>query len=252
MQITVAINTLNAEKFLAQVLESVKKCDEILICDMHSEDRTLEIAKHYGAKVIFHERTGYVEPARNFLIQNAKNPWVLLLDADETVSEELLLELENRKNSGQEQAFAIARKNYFMGRFMHGAYPDYNIRFFKRDLIYWPEEIHSNPQINGKVGKLPPLKHLAINHLANDSLDDILKKTNSYTNQEIQRRGAKKANILKLFFSPFGRFVKHYFIKKGFLDGVPGFLFATTKAHYKFYTVAKQHEKAERKHLHDK
>mgnify|MGYP003438244586 FL=1 len=89
MKISAVINTYNAEKHLEKVLDSVKEFDEILICDMHSDDATLAIAEKYKAKIIFHEKTGFVEPARNFAISQAKNEWVLLLDADETVSTEL-------------------------------------------------------------------------------------------------------------------------------------------------------------------
>ena len=91
--ISVVINTYNAALHLEKVLESVKDFDEILICDMHSSDSTLEIAKKYHCNIIFHEKISFVEPARNFAIQSAKNDWVLLLDADEVITTDLKTKL---------------------------------------------------------------------------------------------------------------------------------------------------------------
>ena len=89
MKISVVINTYNAEKHLDQVLQSVSGFDEIVICDMGSSDRTLEIAERYGSTVLMHPKLSFVEPARNFAIQSAKNDWVLLLDADEVINDKL-------------------------------------------------------------------------------------------------------------------------------------------------------------------
>ena len=85
MKISVVINTYNAEKYLERVLKAVKGFDEILICDMYSTDNTIPIAQKYNCKIIYHENIGYVEPARNYAIQSAKYPWVLIIDADEIV-----------------------------------------------------------------------------------------------------------------------------------------------------------------------
>jgi len=131
MGISAVINTYNADLHLEKVLECVKDFDEILICDMGSTDRTLEIAKKFNCAILSHEKLSFVEPARNFAIQNAKNDWVLLLDADEVISTELKHFLyEFRNNSEGNVCLAIPRKNYFLGRFMRAAYPDYVYRTF--------------------------------------------------------------------------------------------------------------------------
>ena len=88
-KISVVINTCNNEKIIRECLESVKNFDEIVICDMYSEDKTLEIAKEYNCKIVMHEKTGWVEPARNFAISHATNEWVLVVDSDEIITEEL-------------------------------------------------------------------------------------------------------------------------------------------------------------------
>ncbi len=241
MKASVVINTFNAEKHLREVLESVKEFDEIIICDMHSEDTTLEIAKNYNAKIIFHEKISFVEPARNFAISQAKNEWVLLLDADETVNNHLKNFLfENAEKKTDIACFAIPRKNYFLGKLMRSAYPDYVYRFFKKDKVFWPEFIHSIPTIKGKIFKIDSKnKSLAMEHLANDSISDIQNKNNNYSTAEIPKRKHKKVGFFKLWFSPFVWFFKYYILKQGFLDGKEGFIFAVLKAQYKFLTLAK-------------
>lgn len=249
MGISIVINTYNAEKFLDRVLSAVKNFDEILICDMYSEDNTLEIAEKHGAKIIFHPKINYVEPARNFAIQQAKNDWVLLLDADEVVTPTLKKYLVDFKNNPKDcVALAMPRKNYFLGKWMRSAYPDFVYRFFKKDSIYWPETIHSKPDIKGKVHYIPKSqKTLVLEHLANDSVADILRKNNIYSDAEVEKRKSKKVGWGKLLFSPLMWFFKYYFIKKGFLDGKEGFIFSCLKAQYKFSTLAKLIENQNKK-----
>ena len=90
MKISVVINTYNAEKHLRTVLDTVKDFDEVVICDMHSTDSTIAIAEQYGCKIVYCERAPYVEPARNYAIAQASHPWLLVIDADETVPEKLI------------------------------------------------------------------------------------------------------------------------------------------------------------------
>ena len=242
MKLSVVINTYNAEKLLARTLESVKDFDDILICDMYSTDSTVEIAKKYNARIIHHEKFDYVEPARNFAIQNALNQWVLLLDADELVSKKLILFLQETAKKNQFVGVQIPFKNYFMGRWMRSAYPDYHLRFFKKENTFWPPEIHSKIQINGEIYKIPKnRKDLAIDHIANDSVETILRKNNTYSTAEITRRKSP-VTFGKLFFSPLFWFFKYYFIKGGILDGKEGFIFSCLKSHYKFSTLAKMYE----------
>ncbi|MDR2204979.1 MAG: glycosyltransferase family 2 protein [Flavobacteriaceae bacterium] len=249
MGISVVINTYNAEKYLEKVLESIKDFDEILICDMHSEDKTVEIAKKFNARIIVHDKIDFVEPARNFAIQSANHDWVLLLDADETIPEELKIYLREFKNNpNADSMLAIPRKNYFSGKFMRAAYPDYVYRFFRKKDVFWPEFIHSKPEVKGKIAKIKTNnKKLAIEHLANDDVTEILRKNNIYSTAEIPKRKGKKVTSAKLFFSPLFWFIKYYFIKKGFLDGKEGFIFARLKSQYKFATLSKLYENQSRR-----
>ena len=123
MKISVVINTFNSDRFLNQCLRSVEKFDEIVLCDMHSTDGTIAIAEKYGCRIVYHERTGIVEPARNYAIAQAENEWVLVLDSDEVVPDALREYLYRFAETAEQRGYAalkMARKNYFLGRFMHG------------------------------------------------------------------------------------------------------------------------------------
>ena len=242
-QISVVINTYNAELHLQRVLDSVKDFDEVLICDMESTDHTLEIAQKNGCRVVTFPKEGHtiVEPAREFAIHEASYPWVLVIDADELVTPALKDYLYNVIDKTDAPAgIAIPRKNYFMGRFLHSAYPDYVLRFFRQDLTHWPAIIHCSPEVDGKVERIPAKqKELALEHLANDSVSDILRKSDTYSNYELPRRRHKNYGIGALIGRPLFRFFKSYVLKRGFLDGKPGLIHALQDAHYQFVIVSK-------------
>lgn len=243
MKISVVINTYNAEKHLETVLESVKDFDEIVICDMHSTDKTVEIGQKYGCKIVYHERFSYAEPARNFAISEASYDWVLVIDADEMVPSELKKYLYKISDNENISGVYIPFKNYFIDKWIRAAYPDYKLRFFRKEGAFWPPEVHSTVAVQGKVIRIPRKdKHLASEHLANDSIETILRKNNTYSSAEIKRKQDKKISWWVLLSSPLFWFVKFYFLKKGFLDGKRGFIFAVLKSQYKFSYLAKVYE----------
>ena len=244
MKISIVINTYNAEKYLDAVLQSVRAFDEIVICDMYSTDNTINIAKKYHSKIIFHEKVGFVEPARDFAIQSASNEWVLVIDADEIVPNELKDFLYQQiLNPNPPQGIKIPLKNYYMGQFMHALYPNYILRFFNKNNVSWPAYIHAQPIIAGRIFEIPhKRKELALIHLANDSVEQHITKLNNYTNKEVERRN-KRYSFFSLVFSPTFRFFKQYCIKGGYKDGKAGFCNAAFNAIYKFVTIAKSIEK---------
>ena len=245
-KISVVINTYNAERDLEQVLEAVKGFDEVLICDMESTDNTLNIAKKFGCKIVTFERKTYniVEPAREFAIHEAKYDWVLVVDADEVVPPELKDYLYNRINEENcPDGLYIPRKNYFMGRFMRCHYPDHILRFFRKDKTHWPSIIHCVPVVDGYVEKIPAKqKELAFVHLANDSVENIVSKTNQYTRNELERKQNKHYGAIAFLWRPFFRFFKAYILKGAILDGKPGFIKAMLEGYYQFVFLAKKYE----------
>jgi len=250
-KISVVINTYNAEQHLEEVLESVKNFDEILICDMESTDHTLEIAQRYGCRIVTFPKGKHriVEPAREFAIHEATHEWVLVIDADEVVTPELRTFLyEQTVMADAPDGIAIPRKNYFMGQFLHSAYPDYVLRFFRKDKTHWPAVIHCSPEIDGRIIRIPKTrKELALEHLANDSVSDIVRKSDTYSDYEMPRRRHKNYGLGALIGRSLLRFFKSYVIKKGFLDGMPGLIHALLDAIYQIIIVSKLIEERKQK-----
>lgn len=241
--ISVVINTYNAERHLERVLESVSGFDEIVVCDMESTDSTLDIARRHGCRIVTFPKAGHVsaEPARTFAIQSATQPWVLVVDADELVPTALRDYLyEQAARPDAPAGIWIPRKNYFMGRMMHCHYPDYLLRFFVREGTTWPPYVHTFPDVQGPTERIPARRmDLAFEHLANDGVADILRKTNLYTENEVAKKRNKRYGILAFFWRPFFRWFKAYVLKGGFRDGLPGFIRACLEGHYQFIMLSK-------------
>jgi glycosyltransferase involved in cell wall biosynthesis len=240
-KISVVIHTYNSEQYLERVLKSVSEFDEIVVCDMYSTDRTIEIANMFNCKIVYHEKCDIVEPARNFAIQSASHEWVLVVDSDELVPDELRQYLYNRIGKKDDlQALWIPRKNFMMGRFLHGEYPDYILRFFKKESVDWPPYVHVLPKIKGNVGHVPKRrKEMALIHLINDSVSKKLQKINIYTENEIFKRSEQHFSGWGILMASFFRFFKSYILKGGFRDGKVGIVIACLSAFYKFVTIAK-------------
>ncbi len=244
--ISIVINTYNAERHLAKVLDSVKDFDEVVICDMESTDSTLNIAHRYGCKVVTFPKEGHtiVEPARNFAIQSASYPWVLVVDADEIVPKALREYLYRQVSLPcPPDGIFIPRRNYFMGTFMHSLYPDYILRFFRKDKTVWPPIIHVQPEVAGNVIHAPKHKGLAFEHLADDSLSDRLRKTDTYTDYECKKKAGKRYGALAFLLRPTHRFIKSYILKGGLRDGFPGFIYACLEATYQVVMMGKMRER---------
>ena len=242
-KISVVINTRNAEQHLQRVLDAVKQFDEVLVCDMESTDRTVAIAEANGCRVVTFVRQGVsiVEPAREFAIHEAASEWVLVVDADEIVTPALREYLyQYIADPACADGLYIPRKNYFMGRFMRSLYPDHILRFFRRDKTHWPPIIHCTPEVDGTVVRIPASRlELAFEHLANDSVSDIVRKANTYSDYEVPRRRQKNYGVPALLLRPLVRAFKMYVLKQGFRDGIPGLIHATLEGYYQFVVVAK-------------
>lgn len=245
--ISVVINTYNASQHLRRVLDAVKGFDEILVCDMESTDDTLSIAREYGCRIVTFPRGKYniVEPARDFAIRQASCPWILVVDADEIVTPELKKYLYDAIQKPDCPAgIYIPRKNYFMGRFMHCHYPDHILRFFRKEGTVWPPIIHVFPTVQGELYKIPKERmELAFEHLANDTVADIVRKTNQYTENELEKKKGKHYGFAAFFYRPFFRFFKAYILKGGIRDGRAGFVKACLEGYYQFIMLAKKAER---------
>lgn len=233
--ISVVINTLNEEKNIERVLKSVKWADEIIICDMHSEDKTVQIAKSLGAKIIYHKDQEFVEPARNFAISKSSNDWILILDPDEELPESLsarLKEIVNKMN--RIDYIRTPRKNIIFGKWMKasGWWPDYNIRFFKKGKVKWEDKIHKPPQTLGEGIDLAAEEKYAITHHHYESVSQFLERMIRYTKiqaEELKKDGYK-FDFRDLIKKPLGEFLGRFFASRGFEDGLHGLALSLLQA----------------------
>ncbi len=223
--LSAVIVTKNEAIRLSKCLESLSFVDEIVIVDSGSIDETQSIARAYGCRVIEQNWLGF-GPQKRFAIEKAKNNWVLCLDADEWISSELASTIELLFQSNLKyKAYQMPRRNYFMGKWLrHGeGYPDWSLRLFDRRFAQWNDEkVHEQVETKEKVGSLKG----DIFHESQDSIYSYLEKQNQYTSLQAERlyKLGKKAFLFKLLFNPLYRFFRIYFVRLGFLDGIPGLI----------------------------
>ena len=222
--VSAVIITHNAAGQLAECLKSLSFVSEIIILDSGSNDETEKIAKSYQSRFIHQDWLGY-GPQKQKAVEFAKYDWVLCLDADERISEELATSIQAELNNPLYQAYQFPRCNRFMGRWLkHGeGYPDISLRLFDRRVASWSsDKVHEAVQTEVPVGTLRG----DLLHDSADSLDDYLAKQNLYTSlqAESMHQAGKQAGLGRLIFNPLFRFFKFYLFRLGFLDGIPGLI----------------------------
>lgn len=230
-KISVVINTLNEEKNLPRALSSIRDLsDEIIVCDMHSNDKTKEIALKAGAKIFEHERSGYVEPARNYAISKAIYEWILILDADEEIPMTLKKVLKKLVDKPIADYLRLPRKNIIFGKWIKHSHwwPDYNIRFFRNGFVSWNEIIHSVPTTQGKGIDLEAEEDNAIVHFHYETIEQYVERLNRYTtfHAENMIKDGYKFEWTDLIKRPTNEFLRRYFQGEGYKDGLHGFALA--------------------------
>lgn len=250
--ISVLIHTKNSESTLAATLESVAWADEILVIDMHSTDETVSLAKKHGATVLTVDDVGYVEPARNTALKAAKFPWILIVDSDETISSTLAKHLQSlAAGTATSDAYLIPRKNQVFGDWLStgGWWPDYQLRFFKKGIVHWPEQIHSQPKIDGSVEQFPLKEELAIEHANYPTVSSFLERLDRYTTHEVhsrsQTKSSKAADSEALVTNWSNELFRRLFAFDGIKGGTRGVGVSFLQAMYEFVVVLKSWEKNE-------
>ncbi|GGY12442.1 glycosyltransferase family 2 protein [Paludibacterium paludis] len=226
MQVAVSLVliTKNAGRQLETCLSSVPFADEIVIVDSGSTDDTETIARNYGARFIHNSWCGF-GPQKRFAVNAARNDWVLCLDADEWLSDELSLSIKKILNNPQADAYRFPRCNKFMGRFLRygEGYPDWSLRLFNRTRANWSEDlVHEFVKTDSAVENLSG----DLMHESGEDIARYLDKQNRYTTLQAEGLFAcgKRAGFGKMLVSPLVRFVKFYLVRQGFRDGLPGFV----------------------------
>ncbi|HEX4167834.1 MAG TPA: glycosyltransferase family 2 protein [Bryobacteraceae bacterium] len=240
MKISAAIITFNEEKNIARVIESLRCCDEILVLDSGSNDRTVPIANKLGARVVEASWHGYAAQ-KNIATELAAYDWVLALDADESLSEALEAEIWQIKKAGPKfDGYTMPRLAQYLGRWIlhSGWYPDRKVRLFNRLKARWVGEfVHESVKVDGTIG------HLESNllHFTCESLSEHLRTMDRYTTLAAQEIAARRSNIslTRLLLDPPWTFFRTYILKRGFMDGVEGLAIAYMAAFYNFTKYSK-------------
>jgi glycosyltransferase involved in cell wall biosynthesis len=241
--VSVTIITRNEEGNLRRAIESVRWADEVVVVDSGSTDRTVPLARELGARVFENPWPGYGQQ-KNHAQRQATHDWILNIDADEVVSPALAREIQDtleRVASGQEarKGFSLPRKTFYLGRWIrHGGwYPNYLVRLADRRAARWSEpEVHEALEVQGGIGRLKA----ALEHYSFESIQDQIVtnlRFSSLGGRELARRG-QRPSLLKLLGKPAGKFVETYLLKRGFLDGLPGFIISVNAAHSMFLKYA--------------
>lgn len=242
-KLSVCVIAKDEEAKIADCLRSASFADEWIVVDSHSTDRTREIAASLGARVVERDWPGHVEQ-KNHALSLATHDWVLCLDADERVSDELRASiLAALERSSLPDGFECARRTWYLARWIrHGGwYPDRKLRLFRRSAGSWTgRNPHDRVEVRGRVERLAG----DLLHLSYDSLSDHLATIDSFTTiaAREKRAAGESAGFLDLTLRPFGKFVRMYVLKLGVLDGWPGFAAAVSGAYYVFLKYAKLRE----------
>lgn len=237
-KISAIVIAKNEEEMIRECLESITFCDEIILVDNYSTDRTVNIAKHLSAKIIQDSSDDY-SYLRNLGLSHSKYPWVFYIDADERVSKDLAKEIKSvLSQENGVSGYKILRKNYYLGD--HGwPYIEKLERLFKKSsLIKWQGVLHETPLYNGDLGQL---KNFLL-HFTHRDLASMVEKTNNWSSTEAGLRlKVRHPNVTWWRFPRvmFGAFYNSYITQKGWKIGTPGLVESIYQAFSIFITYAK-------------
>ena len=240
MKISATLITCDEERNIARAIESLRCCDEIVVVDSGSLDRTVELASKLGARVIENPWKGYAEQ-KNFAAEQAKYDWILSLDADEALSEALEAEIWRLKKSTPGcDAYTVPRMAQYLGRWIlhSGWYPDRKVRLYDRRRARWVGKfVHESVEVNGRLGELQS----NLLHFTCSSLSEHMRTLDRYTTlaaEELVSQG-RTIRWTDLVLNPLWTFARTYFLQAGFLDGIEGLTIAYMGAFYNFLKFSK-------------
>lgn len=246
--ISACIITYNEEKNIEACLESISWVNEIIVVDAMSVDSTVERCRRHTDRVYQKEWQGHVKQ-KNYALQFAQNEWVLCLDADERVSPELRQEIEAclSRESHTADGYFFPRHSYYLGKWINhgGWYPDYKLRLFKKSKGHWGgKDPHDRLELDGVSEYLKSdLLHYVYRNLSHQ-----LQTVDSFSaiTASIMQAEGERFSPIRLIIHPVFKFFGTYFIKRGFMDGLPGFIISVASSFYVFLRYAKLWELQQR------
>ena len=253
LPLSVALITYNEEDIISRTLESVRDiASEIVVVDSRSTDRTREIAESYGAKVFVEEWKGYGEQ-KNSALEKCTQDWILFLDADEIVSEELKESIRKELKDPRAEGYMINRRTYYLGDFLkHAWQPEWRLRLVRRDANpRWEGNVHETLVVNGRVGKLKgDLLHFPYRDLKHQALKGM-----EFVYLSAKRkfeRGEEVSFVNDVVLRPLWTFVREFFFRKGFLEGRRGFVLSMMASYHTFLKYSFLYEMKLRRSLGDR
>ncbi len=246
MTIAAIVITKDEERNIAACLESLKWVDEMIVVDAESKDRTVELAKAYTPKVFVRAWPGY-GPQKNFAMAQAAADWILIVDADECISDELREEIRALlQKPGPAFAYRIPRRNFYYGYWIRGAgqYPDPQLRLVRRGRGRYNDlPVHEHLEVDGPIGEL----HGHLDHHTHPTVlahESKIERYSTLAAEERIRTGKPEAAWYHLLVNPVWTFVKFYFFRRGYRDGLPGLIVSGFSAAHVLLKYAKLWERA--------
>jgi glycosyltransferase involved in cell wall biosynthesis len=242
--ISAVILTKNEEQNIERCLESVKWCDEIVIIDDKSSDRTVQIAKRYNATIYPRVLSNDFSAQRNFGISKVKHEWILFIDSDEIISDALAYEILNAvglkdQNLRGFNGFYLKRSDFIWGKQLkHGESGNVQLlRLGRKGFGKWKGTVHERWIIKKPIGKLIN----PILHYPHRTLEEFLREINFYTDIKAEELKNKNATVsfFSILFYPLGKFAVNYIFRTGFMDGIQGIIFAITMSFHSFLVRSK-------------
>ncbi len=241
--ISAVVLSNNSEKKIGKCLESLKDwADEIIIIDGESADNTVKIAEKFGAKVYSHKFLGAFSAERNFGTDKASGDWILQLDSDEIVNDDFKKKCDEILPETRYAAFKFKRKNVFLGHeFKYGGWYHWSQHLFKKGHAHYEGRVHEKMVVSGEVGYLDA----NILHIPFDSISEFIERQNRYTDLQAKdiidtEKDLSLKNVMyNLKIKPAKLFKKIYFNKKGYKEGIYGFIFALLSSYVHFLKWAK-------------
>lgn len=243
MTISAVILAKNEEKLIGQCIKSINFCDEVIVIDDYSTDKTKTIAESLGVKVLQRKLDGDFSKQRNFGIDHASGDWIIFIDADEIVSHDLKIEIKEVITKGTDlSSFRLRRRDYFWDNEMRfGETAEARnkgiIRLVRKGKNRWFGNVHEKYIPNDRIGRLNSF----VDHYPHQSIKEFITSVNFYSTlraRELYKHG-KRANVFQLILYPFGKFIYNYFIKLGFFDGPAGFVYSFMMSFHSFLVRAK-------------
>ena len=244
--ISLVINTKNEELNIKDCINSAKDiADEIIVVDMQSKDKTVEIAQSLGAKTYSFKDHGYVEPARNFALSKATKAWTLVLDADERLPKSVKNEILRLVKEGKYDGFKFPFKNILLGKWIEHSmwWPDYHIRLFRTGHLDWPTGVHQDQNFKGTLFEVEAKEKNAFVHYNIADIREMLSMVDEYSSVEAIFKSKKNPKPEDLIEYLDKEFKWRYFEHQGYLDGMHGFILAKFMNIYRFLEVAKYWER---------